>query len=58
MLDIPGFEGRGVLLAVWVIVVVQLSDVMQFIWGKLSADARLRRACRRQRRGRGSRAGR
>ncbi len=35
MLDIPGFEGRGVLLAVWVIVVVQLSDVMQFIWGKL-----------------------
>ena len=35
MLDIPGFEGRGVLLAVWVIVVVQLSDVMQFIFGKL-----------------------
>jgi phosphatidate cytidylyltransferase len=35
MLDIPGFEGRGVLLVVWVIVTVQLSDVLQFVFGKL-----------------------
>lgn len=35
MLDIPGYEGRGVLLVVWVILTVQLSDVLQFIFGKL-----------------------
>jgi phosphatidate cytidylyltransferase len=36
MLDIPGYEGRGVLLVVWVILTVQLSDVLQFIFGKLT----------------------
>jgi phosphatidate cytidylyltransferase len=35
MLEIPGFEGRGVLLVVWVIVTVQLSDVLQFVFGKV-----------------------
>lgn len=35
MLNIPGYEGRGVLLVVWVILTVQLSDVLQFIFGKL-----------------------
>lgn len=34
-LDIPGYEGRGVLLIAFLIVVVQLSDVSQYIWGKL-----------------------
>ncbi|WP_338550305.1 phosphatidate cytidylyltransferase [Roseovarius phycicola] len=34
-LDIPGFEGRNVLLIVFLIVVVQLSDVLQYTWGKL-----------------------
>lgn len=34
-LDIPGFEGRNVLLIAFLIVVVQLSDVLQYVWGKL-----------------------
>lgn len=33
-LDIPGFEDRNVLLIAFVIV-VQLSDVLQYVWGKL-----------------------
>ena len=34
-LDIPGYEGRGMLLVVFLILVVQSSDVFQYIWGKL-----------------------
>ena len=34
-LDIPGFEGRNVFLIAFLIVVVQLSDVLQYVWGKL-----------------------
>ena len=34
-LNIPGFEGRNVLLIAYLIFVVQLSDVMQYVWGKL-----------------------
>lgn len=34
-LDIPGFEGRNVMLIAWLIFVVQLSDVLQYVWGKL-----------------------
>ncbi|CTQ49256.1 phosphatidate cytidylyltransferase [Jannaschia donghaensis] len=34
-LEIVGFEGRGVLLIAFLIVVVQLSDVLQYVWGKL-----------------------
>jgi phosphatidate cytidylyltransferase len=34
-LQIPGFEGRNVLLIAFLIVVVQGSDVAQYIWGKL-----------------------
>jgi phosphatidate cytidylyltransferase len=34
-LQIPGFEGRNVLLIAYLIFVVQLSDVMQYVWGKL-----------------------
>lgn len=34
-LEIPGFEGRNVLLIAFLIVVVQLSDVLQYVWGKL-----------------------
>jgi phosphatidate cytidylyltransferase len=34
-LDIPGFEGGNVLLIAWLILVVQLSDVLQYVWGKL-----------------------
>ncbi|WP_282609299.1 phosphatidate cytidylyltransferase [Pelagibius sp. Alg239-R121] len=34
-LDIPGYEGRNVLLIAFLIVVVQSSDVLQYVWGKL-----------------------
>lgn len=34
-LQIPGFEGRAVLLIAYLIFVVQLSDVLQYVWGKL-----------------------
>jgi len=34
-LDIPHYEGRNVLLIAFLVVVVQGSDVMQFVWGKL-----------------------
>lgn len=35
-LSIPGHEGRGVLLIAWLVIVVQLSDVLQYVWGKLA----------------------
>ncbi|MTH79055.1 phosphatidate cytidylyltransferase [Paracoccus aestuariivivens] len=34
-LNIPGYTGRGVLLIAFLVIVVQLSDVLQYIWGKL-----------------------
>ncbi|MDF3604994.1 phosphatidate cytidylyltransferase [Paracoccus sp. DMF-8] len=34
-LKIDGFEGRNVLLIAFLVVVVQLSDVLQYVWGKL-----------------------
>jgi phosphatidate cytidylyltransferase len=34
-LDIPGFEGRNLQLIVFLIFVVQSSDVFQYVWGKL-----------------------
>jgi phosphatidate cytidylyltransferase len=34
-LQIPGFEGRNLLLIAFLIAVVQGSDVLQYIWGKL-----------------------
>lgn len=34
-LTIPGFEGRTIMLIVFLLLVVQLSDVMQYVWGKL-----------------------
>lgn len=35
-LTIPGHEGRGVLLIAWLVITVQLSDVLQYVWGKLA----------------------
>jgi phosphatidate cytidylyltransferase len=35
MLDIPGYEGRNGFLLVFLILVVQSSDVLQYVWGKL-----------------------
>jgi phosphatidate cytidylyltransferase len=34
-LDIQGFEGRNVLLIAFLVIVVQISDVLQYVWGKL-----------------------
>lgn len=34
-LEIPGFVGRNALLIVFLILVVQSSDVFQYVWGKL-----------------------
>ena len=34
-LDIPGYEGRNALLIVFLILVAQSSDVLQYVWGKL-----------------------
>lgn len=34
-LKIPGYEGRGALLIAYLVIVVQLSDVLQYVWGKL-----------------------
>ena len=35
MLPIPGYEGKGLMLIVFLIATVQGSDVLQYIWGKL-----------------------
>lgn len=34
-LSIPGFEDRNLLLVIYLIFVVQSSDVLQYVWGKL-----------------------
>jgi len=40
-LDIPGFEGRHLLLIAWLVLVVQLSDVLQYVCGKLFGKRRI-----------------
>jgi len=35
LLNIPGYEGRNVLLIAFLVVVVQMSDVLQYVWGKI-----------------------
>lgn len=40
-LSIPGYEGRNVLLMAYLIIVVQGSDVLQYIWGKLFGRRKL-----------------
>jgi phosphatidate cytidylyltransferase len=35
ILDIPGYEGQGFLLLFFLVAVVQFSDVMQYVFGKL-----------------------
>ena len=41
MLAIPGFEGRTFLLLFFLIAVVQLSDVLQYVFGKLFGKRRI-----------------
>ena len=40
-LQVPGFEGRNVILIAYLILVVQLSDVLQYVWGKLLGRTRI-----------------
>lgn len=40
-LKIPGYGGRNVLLIAWLVIVVQLSDVLQYVWGKLIGKRKL-----------------
>lgn len=40
-LEIPGYEGRNVLLIAFLVVVVQSSDVLQYVWGKLSGRRKI-----------------
>lgn len=41
LLDIPGYEGRNVLLIAFLVIVVQMSDVMQYVWGKLFGKTKI-----------------
>lgn len=40
-LHIPGFEGRNLLLIAFLVFVVQISDVLQYVWGKLFGEHRI-----------------
>jgi phosphatidate cytidylyltransferase len=40
-LHIPGYEGRQVLLIAYLVIVVQISDVLQYVWGKLTGKTRI-----------------
>jgi phosphatidate cytidylyltransferase len=40
-LKIPGYEGRELLLVAFLIIVVQGSDVLQYVWGKLLGGTRI-----------------
>ena len=40
-LQIPGYEGRNILLIVFLVLVVQSSDVLQYVWGKLFGKHRI-----------------
>lgn len=41
MLDIPGYDGQGFLLLFFLITVAQLSDVMQYVFGKLTGRTKI-----------------
>lgn len=40
-LDIPGFAGRNLLLIAFLVIVVQGSDVLQYVWGKLLGKTKI-----------------
>ena len=35
LLDIPGFKGQGLMLMLYLLLVVQISDVLQYVFGKM-----------------------
>ena len=41
LLEIPGYEGSGALLMVYLLLIVQLSDVLQYVFGKLFGRTKL-----------------
>ena len=41
MLEIPGYEGRNAGLLMFLVLVAQLSDVLQYVWGKLMGRRRI-----------------
>lgn len=41
MLHIPGYEGRNAFLLLFLILVVQASDVLQYLWGKLAGRRKI-----------------
>lgn len=41
VLDLAGFEGQGALLLLYLMLVVQISDVMQYVFGKLFGKRKL-----------------
>ena len=41
LLDIPGYEGSNALLLVYLLLIVQLSDVLQYVFGKLFGRTKL-----------------
>jgi phosphatidate cytidylyltransferase len=40
-LPIPGFEGRNLLLIAFLVITVQASDVLQYVWGKLAGKHKI-----------------
>lgn len=41
ILEIPGYEGRNLLLIAWLVLVVQSSDVLQYVCGKLMGKRKI-----------------
>jgi phosphatidate cytidylyltransferase len=41
ILEIPGFEGRGARLLLYLVLVDQMSDVLQYVWGKLAGKHKI-----------------
>jgi len=41
LLDIPGYEGQSLLLLLYLLLVVQISDVLQYVFGKLFGRRKL-----------------
>nr|WP_288455275.1 phosphatidate cytidylyltransferase [uncultured Pseudomonas sp.] len=40
-LEIDGYEGRNLLLIAWLVIVVQISDVLQYVCGKLAGKRKI-----------------
>ncbi|MDM9624440.1 phosphatidate cytidylyltransferase [Rhizobium sp. S152] len=40
-LEIAGYEGRNVLLIAFLVIIVQMSDVLQYVWGKLFGKTKI-----------------